>query len=338
LRPAIDIPSDGDRGDRDTFSATLLADGRILVAGGRPGGEGVAESITTAVLYDPATGASVPTGAMTVARFGHVTARLRDDRVLVLGGAEGRVDAMSVSLASAELYDPATGVFTPTGDMHSSRMAVDYTTDNPALTATLLPSGRVLVVGGIESSGNGSLGPPSGPDEIYDPATGTFASVLTAGPSEPDPIVHLAIDDKVYRYDLRTGTATDITPQPADLVAEFGPNCRGLPWGCRGMMAPTTLAGGRILFTGGYTYALNPAGSDEPARMVPISSGEYFDLASGGVAPTGPMVRPRSEHSATLLPDGRVVLLGGFLMQEAQPGAVQDPPPVLLDSAEIFNP
>jgi hypothetical protein len=115
---------------RAFHTATLLADGRVLLAGGE-GGSGFNSS---AELYDPANGTFGATGSMSSARQNHVAVRLDDGRVLVAGGEVGTGNR----LASAELYDPATERFSPTGDM---------TTERASLTATLLLDGRVLVVG-----------------------------------------------------------------------------------------------------------------------------------------------------------------------------------------------
>ena len=87
-------------------AATPLLDGRVLVTGGQLAGSGLA--IATATLYDPLTGAATPAGSMNTPRFGHTATRLRDGRVLVVGGRSNTV----LSLATAELYDPATNTFT----------------------------------------------------------------------------------------------------------------------------------------------------------------------------------------------------------------------------------
>ena len=109
-------------------TATLLRNGRVLVAGG---GDGHGNSFSSAELYDPATGVWTATGSMATARGGHTATLLPDGRVLVAGGFN--------FLSSAELYDPATGMWTATGSMATGRSFP---------TATLLPNGQVLVAGG----------------------------------------------------------------------------------------------------------------------------------------------------------------------------------------------
>ena len=119
---------------RAYHTATLLLNGKVLIAGGWGGG-GSAE------LYDPQTGIFRVTGSMTSPRGGHTATLLQTVKVLVAGGDYG--------LASAELYDPTTGSFSATGSMATARQ--DY-------TATLIPGGKVLVTGG---SGDASA-------ELYD--------------------------------------------------------------------------------------------------------------------------------------------------------------------------
>jgi WD40 repeat protein len=131
---------------RFEHTASLLSDGKVLVAGGY----GV-----SAELYDPATGNFTATGSMITDHSGHTATLLAGGTVLVVGGGD----------ASAELYDPATGTFTPTGSMAQARAL---------LQATLLPNGKVLVTGG----GYGTpMRPVPGPAEVYD--AGAVAFTLT---------------------------------------------------------------------------------------------------------------------------------------------------------------
>ena len=95
-------------------AATLLEDGRVLLTGGDGLSPGSAE------LYDPATGTFSPTGSMGIARTGHTATLLRDGTVLIAGGTAPELDPGEGSVrldstASAELYDPATGTFSPIG-------------------------------------------------------------------------------------------------------------------------------------------------------------------------------------------------------------------------------
>jgi hypothetical protein len=83
---------------RDAHTATLLSDGRVLIAGG------LDESNFPASvdLYDPATSTFSPTGSIATARVSHTATALSDGRVLIAGG----LDEHGSNLASAELYQP----------------------------------------------------------------------------------------------------------------------------------------------------------------------------------------------------------------------------------------
>ena len=147
---------------RDGHTATLLPNGKVLIAGGGPRINGAGYSLASAELYDPTTGTFARTGDMNVERTLHTATLLNDGKVLIAGGLR-RVVGSSLSditfLASAELYDPLTATFSATGSMN----------DALADTATLLANGKVLI----------TRGNPDGPPpylssaELYDPSTGT---------------------------------------------------------------------------------------------------------------------------------------------------------------------
>lgn len=139
---------------RAFHTATVLGDGRVLVAGGFNsfgGGEAI-----EAELFDPATETFTYTGSLAHPRGGHAAVRLDDGRVLVVGGMDGAWDYVP----GAELWDPDTGAFGPAGALATPRM--DH-------TATLLADGRVLVAGGVDGEGRrlDAL-------EVWDPATLAF--------------------------------------------------------------------------------------------------------------------------------------------------------------------
>jgi hypothetical protein len=132
---------------RTLHTATLLSDGRVLIAGGY-------SPDLTAELYNPATGTFTLTGSMSISRLGHTATLLANGEVLVTGGQYGRV-----ATATTELFNPATGVFTPAGSMLSMREGG---------TATRLNDGKVLVTGGINRNRIWSSA------EVFNPANGTF--------------------------------------------------------------------------------------------------------------------------------------------------------------------
>jgi N-acetylneuraminic acid mutarotase len=138
---------------RRNHTATLLTNGKVLVAGGAFDGISIHTALSDAELYDPKSNTWNKTGSMKGARYWHTATLLPNGNVLVAGGID------SSHLNSAELYSPQTGTWTTTGSM---------SIDRRSHTATLLSNGKVLVVG---SSGNGG-----GSTELYNPQTGTWSA------------------------------------------------------------------------------------------------------------------------------------------------------------------
>jgi len=138
---------------RISHTATLLNDGRVLIAGGR--GEGVTAS---ADLFDPQTGKFTETGSMLAARYKHTAGLLPDGRVLIAGGSDERDWRGATN--KAEIYDPRTGKFSATSPLNDVRFKLPE-------EAAQLVSGEVLISGGSTKV------------ELYDPQSGKF--VLAAG-------------------------------------------------------------------------------------------------------------------------------------------------------------
>jgi hypothetical protein len=131
-----------------SHTATLLPDGRVLITGGLVHDEAVrptAPSLTaTAEVYDPATGIFSAVGSLAEPRFGHAAALLADGTVLIAGGAhELPAQGAPEIAADAEIFDPASGAFRPTGDLVRPRL----------LPATAVVDGRVLILGHLDPVG-----------------------------------------------------------------------------------------------------------------------------------------------------------------------------------------
>lgn len=153
--PASDrwLPAGEMASERANATATLLADGRVLVAGGL---NSFGPGLVSAEIYNPLTNSWSPAGAMREARFHHTATLLRNRKVLVTGGHQLTGDGSTVALSSAELYDPASNSWSS-----APRMSVPR--DNH--TATSLFDGRVLVAGGgTRTAGFIRIA------ELYDPA------------------------------------------------------------------------------------------------------------------------------------------------------------------------
>ena len=153
---------------RGSQTATLLTNGKLLVAGGQTNG---GFSSAAAELYDPATGIWTSAGSMNAERAHHTATILPNGKILVAGGNS----SANGPLASAELYDPVTGTWTLTGTMISRRSSH---------TATLLPNGQVLVVGGKRDHNKASSDA-----ELYEPGTGTWTAT---SPMNKDRATHTA--------------------------------------------------------------------------------------------------------------------------------------------------
>jgi hypothetical protein len=141
---------------RSDYSATLLPDGRVLIAGGD--GEDF-HALASAEIYDPKTDTFIPTGSLGKIRDEHTATLLLDGRVLIAGGQS---EYAGDDIAQAELYDPATGTFSPTGSLEVPRTMH---------STTLLADGRVLI-----DAGDNGIGRAGNRGEVYDPKTSTFTS------------------------------------------------------------------------------------------------------------------------------------------------------------------
>jgi Galactose oxidase, central domain len=141
---------------RFLHTATLLQNATVLIVGGAL--TSASDPIATAEVYDPATGIFTMTGAMVTAREQHTATLLVDGRVLIVGGTTSTGTGDSHPTTTVEVYDPSTGSFSATGSMTEARTFH---------TATLLPSGKVLVAGGGDENSTA---------EVYDPATGSFST------------------------------------------------------------------------------------------------------------------------------------------------------------------
>jgi N-acetylneuraminic acid mutarotase len=263
---------------RTSATATLLPDGRVLVAGGS-GASG--RAITSAELYDPSTGSWVATGSMVQARAGHTATLLPDGKVLVAGGG----GASGGAIASAELYDPSTGSWVATGSMDQAR--VDH-------TATLLPDGKVLVAGGFGVTSA----------ELYDPRTGAWAPTGAMIQDRAYQTATLLPTGKVLVVGGYSGGGNLYAAASAEIYDPTSGSwiSAGLLHEARAGHSATLLRDGNVLVVGGSTRG---------DSFHPTASAELFDPAHGSWTNTGSMIVAVVYGTATLLPNGAVILAGG---------------------------
>lgn len=197
---------------RRSHTATLLHDGRVLIAGGLTCctvvGQTASETFTTsAELYDPRSGEFTPTGSLGVGRAFHRATLLADGRVLLSGGlGPPPLPGAEDLLTHAEVYDPATGQFSPAGVLQVSR-AVH--------SAVLLTDGRVLVVGGIRP--NAQTAQAVSVTELYDPQANQWNPGPTLDPAWFALTATMLGNGKVLLFG---GENTQGFPQPSTLLFE----------------------------------------------------------------------------------------------------------------------
>ena len=289
---------------RFAHTATLLSDGRIFVIGGwAPNASGTAElNVQTSELYDPIAQAAQP--GPTSTPISNQTATLLCDLshppcnnpvVLVAGG--------SLSFTFATSYDPTTNTF-----IQGANEMFDTHVNG---TATLLPTGDVLIAGGETDNA-----------ELFDSASRSFQRpALTMSTRRTGHTATLMANGKVLITGGYGGSAGG-TPFPGAVLssAEIYDPSTGAFSAAGNMTEPRAnhtairLADGRVLLAGGF----NSSG--------PLSTAELYDPATGLFTSTGDLVTPRAGHTAVLLPDGSVLVAGGQYLN------------TVLRHAELFDP
>ncbi len=272
-------------------TATLLKDGTVLLAG--------APGLNTAETYDPATGKFTPiTGKMNIDRDGHTATLLSTGKVLITGGTD--VYNNNAALATAEVFDPSTGTFTPT----TNNMSLARTGHN----ATLLADGKVLITGG-----NTLIA------ELFDPTTGTFTpttgKMLTA---RTEDTATLLPNGKLLITGGLAANAALATAEAYDPATENFSATTGTMTVARNFHTAT------LLTTGSNSGKVLIAGGNSKNAVA-----ELYDPAIGTFSTIGTMLSTRQRHTATLLSDGTVLFAGG-----SEFDANVD----ILGAVEIFDP
>ena len=232
----------------------------------------------------PATGAA---GVLAQRRVWHTASLLPGGCVLVVGGMDYR-QSPQVSISSAELWDPACGCFHAAGELIRGRQLH---------TATALADGRVLVTGGLAVLGPSDSAPEAQASvEIWDPASRTFRS---AGAMSEGRSNHTATR-------LESGDVLVIGGSGAELwdPATGAFSAAGTLIDPRFAHTSTLLSDGRVLVIGGVTP--NGVGLHSTALTA-----ELWNPGTLAFEPAGVAFNARTGHTATLLRDGRVLVVGG---------------------------
>ncbi len=280
---------------RAYHTATLLAGGEVLVTGGQGAGAG-------AELYNPSTGRWFATGSMTQGRSHHAAVTLDDGQVLVAGG----LDSAGNRLAGAELYNPATDTWTATANMNVARAFA---------AATLMPDGDVLIAGG-----NANTSAAGHSAELYSKGQWRLTATMS--------------------YERNGDTAT-LLPNGAALVFGGGP----LSGGDGACYVPST---GSWVSTNGFATAPPVQGQTQTMLgtgevMVVGGVDRYQDTSpiaflyephSNRWQTSGAMKQARSQHAATRLDNGQVLVSGGELVIDSN-GVVTT---TVFASAELYTP
>jgi hypothetical protein len=315
---------------REDATATLLPNGKVLIAGGfGPGSLLVSETaLASTELYDPIANSFAPasgTGAppsMNTAREDATATLLPNGNVLIAGGYDNSGNA----LASTELYDPATNSFAPAS---GAGAPPSMNTARALATATLLPNGTVLIAGG-----SGVLGETSS-TELYNPVANSFAPTSGAGapPSMnaargeatatllPNGLVLIAggvnsSDNSLASTELYNPVANSFAPASGTGAP---PNMNT----ARDHATATLLPNGLVLIAGGS----GTSGQLASTELYNPVANSFAPASGAGAAPT--MNAALDDATATLLPNGKVLIAGGI-------GA--DPKFPFLAGTQLYNP
>lgn len=278
--------------ERANHTATLLVNGKVLVAGGSD----FDTTTRSSELFDPATGLWQITGDLRTERQGHTATLLPDGRVLAAGGQLNN----GTVLSSAEIYDPSTSSWNFVGSMKSPHFNH---------TATLLPSGKVLVTGGSSvGAANSELGSTAiAVVEVFDPATNQWTQLGSMKASRQQHTATLLPNGSL----LIAGGILTSSSTTAIITAEIYNPTTGESVLTASMNNPrynhsaSLLPSGKVLVLGG------PRGIVFTAANY-VGTAELFDPATGQWAKTSVDPPFRRRHTANVLPNGKVLLAGGF--------------------------
>ncbi len=296
------------------LTTTLLPSGGILIAGGKSN----LGPTRSAEHLSPGRAEFTAVGEMGADRVHHTATALRDGRVLIAGGKDA-----TGALSSTEIYDPATRMFAPAASLALAR---------ESHTATTLDSGRILIAGG-----------GSAITELFDPVAGTFTTGPSMSLSRTGHTATRLLDGRV----LIVAGAGAASLKGAEIYDPAAAGGQGAFTSTGSLVAleprlhtATLLSDGRVLVVGGCRPPdpCNCASVGGPPTCVSARAAEIFDPSlAGGVGGfttvAASTLEMRQAHTASLLPSGEVLLVGG-----GPGGDLLETPPQLTNSAELFDP
>ncbi len=265
----------------------LLADGKVLVAGGTTYNIRY-EAVNAPEIYDPMTNSWTWTGSMSTSRRNHAMIRLANGKVLVIGGT----DTSGNLLQSAEIYDPTTGLFTTVAAMPEAREFA---------LASLLPNGNVIVFGGYGGTDSGMLTSAI----VYNPVTNAWSSIssrMQIGHGKGAALVTLADGRIMIAGGWENNGGSNLGVSKTDI---FDPTTGQFSHGAsltlqRGDLTGHLLNDGKVVFIGG-------SDGSNVANSVDV----YDPTTNQMIRQFNTMFHTRYKHSSALLPDGRVLIIGG---------------------------
>lgn len=271
---------------RTNFSATALPNGKVLVAGGQEPGH----ILDTAEIYDPTAGTFNVTGNMNIARANHQATLLQNGKILITGGTT--VFQVAQNTVSAELYDPATNIFTIIPNMKSARAGH---------RAILLQNGKVLITGGTPNY------PSVETAEIYDPESNNFIAINNMNTARRDHTMTLLKNGNVLIvggfndnhdnsseiYDVTSGKFVMTTGQLEHARCSH-----------RSVLLPS----GNVLVIGGLCPDIN----------INTTSVELYDVNNDEFIKVGNLNQGRYESEATLLSSGQILVSSGIMTPDSR--------------------
>jgi WD40 repeat protein len=274
-------------------SSTLLPDGKIFIGGDSD----VLSDGKVTETYDVATGTSVRGPDLLLARYGHAGVLLPSGQVLIVGGYLGGTDGTT---DTTDVYDPSSdtilaGPILPQASAYQS--------------IAVLPDGSIVVAGGRDPNNIFAVDTVL----IYDPSGGSFNSAGMLAYSVAGSSSTVLTDGRLL---FAGGFGLIFKGELVSASEIYDPSLRQSVGSadmsvCREFHTATLLSNGTVLVAGGEASSPSPCSFETSPSPSPSSTMEIYDAVKGTFTRTGDMTTARVSHTATLLPNGKVLIVGG---------------------------